>query len=405
MAVTRSTLALTRTLRAGIGTEADEADRHLTRQWVAAWDRLAPAWQTASTELAALAVQGGRWPTRNQVARNDTAMGALVAAETSLTVLAADTDRTASAGVQRIVDLDASLEPRIIGSQAPETKAEALTAHIRRLLHEAEGDEIPDVTDGGMVPPPSAASVLGPVAIAGLIAGRFHPSALAAIIARAQERIHANTLPLAAAAVEAMKNALVEGIIVGDNPLTVARDMFNRVRGAFNGGLDRAQTIARTEMLDAYRASSGYIHRANSDLVTAWQWYARLDKRTCTACWSRHGRTYAVTVPGPDDHPRGRCTRLPKLATWAELGITAPEPPSLLPNGEKTFNRLSKADQLAVFGPGRLELYRSGAVRWDQLATWRENPRWRRSNQPTPVRDLRVLADRNQQQQEVHRVA
>jgi SPP1 gp7 family putative phage head morphogenesis protein len=403
VAVTRSTLALTRRLRSDIGTEADGADRHLTTQWVNAWDQLAPAWERAATQLAAIAVRDGRWPTVHQIARNDTAMAALEASGKALTVLAADTDATASAAAGRVVEIDAELEPRIIGSQAPETKTEALTRRVARRVAEADEEPPPDITDGGMVPPPDEASILGPAIIASIVAGRFEPSALAAIIARAAGRIHADTTPLSDEAVAAMRAALIEGVIVGDNPNDVARDMVGRVEGAFNGGLTRALTISRTEMLDAYRAASAYIHRANADLVTAWQWYARLDSRTCVACWSRHGRTYAVSVPGPDDHPRGRCTRLPKLATWAELGITAPEPPSLLPNGEKTFNQLSRADQLAIFGPSRLELYRSGAVTWDQLATWRENPQWRRSNQPTTVRDLRALA--NQQNQEAHRVA
>lgn len=124
----------------------------------------------------------------------------------------------------------------------------------------------------------------------------------------------------------------------------------------------------------------------------------------CVGCWSRHGRVYPVTEPGPDDHQNGRCTRLPKLATWAELGITAPEPPSLLPDGEKAFNKLPKSAQLEIFGPSRLDLYQSGAVTWDQLATWRDTPQWRRSNVPTTVRDLRALAQRTQSQ-EVSRVA
>jgi SPP1 gp7 family putative phage head morphogenesis protein len=397
MAVTRSTLALNRKLRSGIGTETDDADRHLTTQWVTAWDLLAPAWERAATQLAALAVKDGRWPTVHQIARNETAMNALDASRTSLDTLAAETDRTASAGAGRVVELDAELEPRIIGSQAPATKQEALTAHIMRRVVEAPEGEVPDVTDGGMVPPPSAVDFLGPAVIAGIVAGRFEPSALAAIIARAAGQIHADTIPLSDEAVAAMRAALIEGVIVGDNPIPVARDMVNRVEGAFNGGLTRALTISRTEMLDAYRTASAYIHRANADLVPEWTWFARLDSRACPSCWSRHGRSYPTTEPGPDDHPRGRCTRLPKLASWESLGLNVPEPPSLLPDGEKTFNQLSKANQLQVMGPGRLDLYQSGQVTWDQLATWRDTPQWRRSNQPTTVRDLRVLADRNQE--------
>ncbi|WP_026931217.1 minor capsid protein [Glycomyces tenuis] len=394
MALTRSTIALTRRLRRDIGTETDDADRHLTRQWVEAWDRLAPTWSRAVTELAAAAVAAGSWPTVHQIARS-TAMDALVASRVELDKLSTETDTTASAGAERVVEIDTELEPRIIASQAPETQQEALTRYILRR----EQDE-PDVTDGGMVPPPSATDVLGQVTIAGLIAGRFEPSALAAIIARAQGQIHADTFPLSPAAEQAMKDALIEGVIVGDHPEPIARDMLARVEQAFNGGLTRAMNIARTEMLDAYRASSAYTHRANSDLVKAWVWYASTDRLTCPGCFSRHGTVHPITEPGPDDHPRGRCTRLPKLATWEELGIRAKEPPPIVLDGEQSFRRLSRADQLDVMGPTRLALLDSGDITWDQLATWRDNPQWRRSNQPTTVRDLQRIAD-----QEVSRVS
>ena len=399
MALTRSTIALTRSLRRSIGAETDDADRHLTRQWVEAWDRIAPTWQRAVTELAATAVANGAWPNVHQIARSS-AMDALVASRAELDKLSQETDTTASAGAERVVEIDVELEPRIIASQAPATQQEALTGHLRRRLTEQE-EEPPDITDGGMVPLPSADDVLGQVAIAGLIAGRFEPSALAAIIARAQGRIHADTYPLAPDAEQAMKNALIEGVLVGDHPEQVARDMLARTETAFNGGLTRALTLSRTEMLDAYRASSAYTHRANSDLVQAWTWYASTDRLTCPACFSRHGQIYPITEPGPDDHPRGRCTRLPKLATWAELGITAKEPPPIVLDGETSFRRLSRADQLEVMGPTRLELLDSGAVTWGQLATWRDTPQWRRSNQPTTVRDLNRIAN----QQEVSRVA
>lgn len=297
MALTRSTLALTRRLRRDIGSETDDADRHLTRQWVEAWDRLAPTWSRAVTELAAAAVTSGQWPNVHQIARSS-AMDALEASRAELDKLSTETDTTASAGAERVVELDTELEPRIIASQAPETQQEALTAHLVRRL--AEQEEEPDITDGGMVPLPTAADVLGQVAIAGLIAGRFEPSALAAIIARAQGQIHADTYPLSAAAEQAMKDALIEGVIVGDHPEPIARDMLARVEQAFNGGLTRALTISRTEMLDAYRASSAYTHRANSDLVTGWQWYASTDSKTCfpagTLIRTRRGEIPIETV-------------------------------------------------------------------------------------------------------------
>ena len=211
----------------------------------------------------------------------------------------------------------------MIASQAPVGQQEALETYLRTRVREQDDD--PDVTDGGIVPPPSATDVLGQALIAGMLAGRIEPSALAAIIARAQEQIHADTWPLAPDAEQAMKDALIEGVIVGDHPEHVARDMLARTETVFNGGLTRAMTLSRTEMLDAYRAGSAYVHRASADLVEGWQWYASTDRKACSACFARHGTIHPVSEPGPDDHPRGRCTRLPVLKPWSELGITAPD--------------------------------------------------------------------------------
>lgn len=394
MSVTRSTVALVRRLRRDIGHEADTVDRHLTRQWVTAWDRIAPTMRAACTELAGIAVANDKWPSVHQIARS-TALDAIEAARTELDALAADTATVASAAAERIVHLDTDLEVRMIASQAPVGQQEALETYLRTRVREQDDD--PDVTDGGIVPPPSATDVLGQALIAGMLAGRIEPSALAAIIARAQEQIHADTWPLAPDAEQAMKDALIEGVIVGDHPEHVARDMLARTETVFNGGLTRAMTLSRTEMLDAYRAGSAYVHRASADLVEGWQWYASTDRKTCSACFARHGTIHPVSEPGPDDHPRGRCTRLPVLKPWSELGITAPEPPPISVDGERAFRRMTRADQLAVLGPTRLALLDSGRITWADLATWRNNPQWRRSNQPTTVRDLQRIADARQE--------
>lgn len=373
MAVTRSTLALTRRLRADIGTEADSVDRHLTGQWVTAWDDLERTWASAINALVAKAVADGAWPNRNQIARS-TAMDALEASSRALDRLAETTATTAIAGARAVIDADVDLEPRIIASQAPESQQEALEAYIR------EQDEEPE--DG----------VLFQATVAGMVAGRIDASAIAAIFARTEGRVTADTWPLSAAATEAMKLSLIRGVTVGDNPEDAARDMLSRVQGAFEGGLTRAMTISRTEMLDAYRSACAYIHRANADVVNAWEWFARLDSRTCPACWGRHGKVFPLSDPGPDDHPNGRCTRLPVLKPWAELGITATEPPSMVPDAQTQFFKLPRADQLEVMGPGRLALLDSGDIGWDDLATWRNNPSWRRSNQPATVTALKQLA-------------
>src|SRR5690625_1225458 len=103
MSVTRSTVALVRRLRRDIGHAADTVDRHLARQWVTAWDRIAPTMRAACTELAGIAVANDKWPSVHQIARS-TALDAVEAARTELDVLAADTATVASAAAARIVD-------------------------------------------------------------------------------------------------------------------------------------------------------------------------------------------------------------------------------------------------------------------------------------------------------------
>jgi SPP1 gp7 family putative phage head morphogenesis protein len=190
-----------------------------------------------------------------------------------------------------------------------------------------------------------------------------------------------------------MRRALLAGISVGDNPRTAARAMLSRVEGAFNGGLTRAMTIARTEMLDAYRTASRYTHAANADVLDGWVWTAALDRRTCPSCWSQHGNVYPVDQPGPLDHQQGRCARVPKTKTWRQLGINLDEPPSVLPDAQTRFWQLPAADRAAIMGPARLELLRTGRIGWDDLAVRRTSTGWRDSYTPRSVADLRRLAD------------
>jgi hypothetical protein len=229
-------------------------------------------------------------------------------------------------------------------------------------------------------------------AAAARFSARILPTALDAMVARTQALIVNQARPLSGQAMEAMRRALITGVAVGDNPRDVARDMVGRVEGAFNGGLNRALVIARTEVLDAYRAASRYSHAANADVVTGWVWLATLDRRTCPACWAKHGSEYPVSAPGPLDHQQGRCARMPKTRPWSALGINVEEPPDVLPDARARFDALPEADQLQIMGPTRLELLKSGQVQWDDLARRRDSTGWRPSYIPTPVRDLQRTA-------------
>jgi hypothetical protein len=185
-----------------------------------------------------------------------------------------------------------------------------------------------------------------------------------------------------------MTRSLLTGVAAGDNPRAIAQAMVRRVEGGFTGGLTRALVISRSEVIDASRAAAREAHMANSDVLRGWTWHCACDRRSCPSCWAKHGNEYKLTDPGPLDHQQGRCSRTPLTKSWADLGFTVKEPPSVMPDAMATFRAMPKADQLAVMGPARLAALDSGKASWADLAQRRKTTGWRDSYGVRPVKDL-----------------
>lgn len=353
MPVNQRTLWLLDQLRRTIGDHADNAVRSLTSAWLHAWDTLADEWARVVDDLFTLYAETGRWPEPWRINRLDRLTAATWRTQKALLALSAQAEATTGAGITAVVAATAAAEPEIMGSQLP-----------ARLARSAIGRY--------------AAAVL--------------PNALEAIVVRCKQQVTQVLWPLSNDAYEAMRRALVVGVAVGDNPRRAAADMVRRVEGNFNGGLARATNVARTEMLDAYRSTSKHVHQANADVLDGWIWGSALDRRTCTSCWAMHGQMFPLEQPGPWDHQQGRCTRIPKVKSWAELGIPGQEEPDLTPDAQARFAELPEADQLNIMGPARLALLHGGRIQWTDLATRRETPAWRPSYVPTPVRELERIA-------------
>jgi SPP1 gp7 family putative phage head morphogenesis protein len=217
---------------------------------------------------------------------------------------------------------------------------------------------------------------------------RMSPEALAAIVERATQQIHSDTLPLAADVERVMKRELIRGIAVGDNPRRVAARMLQGTERRFNGGLTRALTIARTETLDAHRAATQASEKANKEILEGWEWHAALNARTCPSCWAKHGTRHPLDEPGPNDHQNGRCTRVSITKTWKELGFDIKEPASVTPDAQTAFNNLAPDTQKQIMGAQRLELLQNGKISWADLSTKTSTDGWRDSYTATPVKDL-----------------
>lgn len=342
MAITHETLRLVALMQARVDQLADGPTRSLTTAWIRAWDVLAVEFTRALDEV--LQINAEQWPTRSQIERAPGVQYAVAMAQRALDRLVAQARDEIVAAAKAGIGLGVDAQGPLIASQLPPGA-------------QIEFSTVPE-------------------------------NQVSAVVNRAAQQIHAVTWPLAAEAVAAMKARLIRGMAMGGRAGAIVQRVLSLLEGEFNGGLARALNIARTEILDAYRAAGMLAQHANAAVFSGWQWISRLSVTTCPSCWSKHGNIYPITEPGPWDHQSGRCTRAPVLRSWRELGFNIPEPPSAVRDAQATFWALPRADQLQIMGLRRLDLLERGDISWADLSTRRTTPGWRPSFVVTPLRDL-----------------
>lgn len=350
MAVTRHTLRLLAGMRIRLGDTVDQATRDLVRAWAQAWDTLQEEWDTALDQLIARS-QDGQWPSRAQIYRADRVLRALDATEQALTELVDNAGARMVRVLPTLTDQAAEWQARLVAAQLPPVAGDQTT-------------------------------------LTGMF-NRVDPGQLGSIVTRTTEQITSLSRPLTPEAMQAVHRSLIRGVALGENPREAGRRMVRAVEGHFNGGLSRATTIARTEMLEAHRNAAHAQDLANTDTLTGWKWMATLATSTCMSCLSQHGQLHEVAEPGPYDHQNGRCVRLPVSKSWRELGFNLDDPPDITPDARAWFDQLPNRDQLAMMGPERYDLFQSGQIGWDDLTQLRHSPAWRDSYGLTPVNVLR----------------
>lgn len=350
MTITAQALDLQHQLDQQLTKVTDQQTRDLTAAWVRAWDETSADLQDAITAL--LKAETAGVVAKALVTRNVRLLTALSQIGRSLTMVANQAGVRIIGDVRQVVADAAARQARIIAAQLPRDLA-----------------AVPSLVNA---------------------------STIDAIVMRTATQITSATYPLAADAYDAVQRELLRGIVIGANPQHTAARMLKRTETAFNGGLTRALTIARTETLDAHRAGAGAGQAAHADVLAGWVWQTHLSERTCPACLSMNGRVFPLSEPGPYGHQNCRCARVPVTKTWAELGFPGmkePEDQRPTPQGTQAwFEALPEREQVAIMGPERLRLLRAGAISWDDLASLVQNPGWRPSWQITPVRDLRTRA-------------
>lgn len=158
---------------------------------------------------------------------------------------------------------------------------------------------------------------------------------------------------LAPNVVDRVSVAFLDGVALGRNPKTIAKQMYN----AFGIGLADAMRITRTTQLYAYREATRVNYLANDDVVSGWYWMSALKpNKTCMSCVNQHG-SFHTHDEKLNDHYNGFCTMLP--------AIKGRENP--LPSGQNWFDAQTEVTQKKMLG-NKYELWRVGKIKINQLS-------------------------------------
>lgn len=355
MSIDDETLRIQAQLRTRIDRNVDHTIRLLVQRWAEAWQTVAGDWNTV-VETILDARDTGKRLTVSQTLRTRSALEALAATEEALRSLGQYAGVTITEPLTDLVTEAAEAQLGLMRSQLPPNDQDTLALR---------------------------ASVI-----------RADPLQIEAIVRRTTEVVTSLADDLGERGMAVVRQEIVRGIQLGLNPRETARRtvignrMVQHLEHGFNLPLNRALIITRTEQIDATRDAAMITQQANADLLQGWQWLAQLDTRTCPSCWAQHGTIHPLEDPGPWDHQQGRCTRMPVVRPWSELGYDIPEPPSLVPDARETFDSLTPAEQTAIMGPRRLELLQDGTIGWDDLSAVRKTDAWRDSLGVRPLSDI-----------------
>lgn len=176
---------------------------------------------------------------------------------------------------------------------------------------------------------------------------------------------------LAPDAVARVKKALITGVGTGQGPQAIARDM----RDALGGNMQLAVTIARTETMYSYRASSIQFGQANSDVVEGWVWLSRRSSRTCSSCWGMDGTFHTNDEPF-GSHARCCCVPTPRTKSWKQLGYDIPDRRPDLGTGAAVFAKLPAADQEHILGKAKYAAFKDGSITLADTVHVADDPHW-----------------------------
>ena len=157
--------------------------------------------------------------------------------------------------------------------------------------------------------------------------------------------------------------ALFDGVAQGKGIKSIARD----VREATGVSRNRAQLIARTESLRAYRSATLESYQANAQTVQGWRWLCSFSVRTCVFCIAQDGTEHPSTEQMAT-HPACRCCQEAVL-----VGTAEGEPRK---TGSEWFGEQDAETRASILGPVKAALYDEGKIGLSDLVETGTNAKW-----------------------------
>lgn len=169
---------------------------------------------------------------------------------------------------------------------------------------------------------------------------------------------------------DVIKNGLIEGLALGQNPKRIAAVIRDKVRGIQGQRerdpkvVQRLNTNVRQSILGSYREATRLGYAANSELLSGWVWTAVRSATTCIVCWAMDGRVFPADQPLVS-HVNCRCVMRPLLPGQS---------PGQL--GPEAFGKLERGVQKDILGDLAFSAYELGQVKLDDFVGIRTDDRW-----------------------------
>ena len=178
---------------------------------------------------------------------------------------------------------------------------------------------------------------------------------------------------------ETAERILLDGLTRGPGPRAVG----DALDGALGIGRNRAQVIARTEILRAGKQANLASYAANPSVIGGWTWNAKRGANTCSACLIMDGTAFPATVTFFPGHPQCRCVPSPIVRGF---------PPIERTTGREYLQSLPESEQRRILGSAKYDAWQRGEVELDDLVTVRTSETWGDSYQPASLNTARAQA-------------